>query len=81
MLSCGWVITMRTFGSANVPSDIVVDEDWYFSQYPDVKSQIKPGLFQSAQHHFVKYGYQEGRIPAKPEIGRASCRERVYGLV
>ena len=36
-----------------------------------MKTQIKPGQFQSAQHHFVKHGYQEGRIPSRPNVDEA----------
>ncbi len=58
------MIAVRTFGPVK-PEDVLVDEEWYRSQYPDVKEKI-PGQFQSARDHFIRFGYQQGRLPIKP---------------
>ena len=42
-----------------------VDEDWYSSQYPDVKEAVAKGVFRSGKHHFIESGYFEGRKPAR----------------
>jgi hypothetical protein len=52
------------------PEDVLVDEVWYRSQYPDVNGQI-PGQFLSARDHFIRFGYQQGRIPIKPIFDEA----------
>lgn len=62
---------MRKFGPTTPPSGTFVDEEWYLSQYPDVKAGIKPGGFKSAQQHFMEFGYREGRIPRKFSVDEA----------
>jgi len=42
---------------------ISVDEEWYTSKYPDIKEAIEKGLFKSAQHHYVEFGFFEDRFP------------------
>jgi hypothetical protein len=64
------VIAVRTFGPAKPPKNVIVDEVWYLSQYPDVKANI-PGQFLSARDHFIRFGYQEGRVPIKPKFDEA----------
>ncbi len=44
---------------------VYVDEDWYSSQYPDVRDAIAKGVFRSGKHHFIESGYFEGRRPAR----------------
>ena len=61
---------MRKFGPPKPPKDVLVDDVWYLSQYPDVKAQI-PGHFRSARDHFIRNGYQEGRVPIKPMFDEA----------
>ena len=46
-----------------LPFPILVDERWYLSQNPDVAESIRKGVVDSAQDHFNKDGYREGRLP------------------
>ena len=48
-------------------SQLPVDEARYLRAYPDVAQAIEQGLMPSAQHHFVNFGYFEGRSPAPEE--------------
>ena len=45
------------------PNTIVVDERWYLLENPDVAESIRKGVVASAQDHFDKDGYREGRLP------------------
>ena len=63
-------MAVRQFGPAKPLKDVIVDEEWYLSQYPDVKEHI-PGQFLSARDHFIRFGYQEGRVPIKPIFNEA----------
>jgi hypothetical protein len=47
---------------------VSVDEAWYRAAYPDVAEAIDAGTYRNAKHHFVDYGYFEGRRPFQPEI-------------
>jgi hypothetical protein len=47
---------------------VPVDESWYRRMYPDVAEAIDAGAYRNAKHHFVDYGYFEGRRPFEPEI-------------
>jgi len=40
-----------------------VDEGWYVAQYADVQAAVANLVFNSAQEHFEKTGYREGRYP------------------
>ena len=42
---------------------IEVDEAWYLKQNPDVADSIRNGSVSSAQEHFERDGYREGRLP------------------
>ena len=44
-------------------SQVVVDEQWYLAQYPDVAEAIAKGTKTSATQHFVDDGYFENRLP------------------
>ena len=44
-------------------SQVVVDEDWYLSQYPDVAAAIAQGKTTSATQHFIDNGYFDNRLP------------------
>jgi hypothetical protein len=50
---------------------VPVDEAWYRNAYPDVAEAIDAGAYRNAKHHFVDYGYFEGRRPFEPEIDEA----------
>jgi hypothetical protein len=50
---------------------VPVDEDWYRQRYPDVAEAIDAGAYRNAKHHFVDYGYFEGRRPFEPEVDDA----------
>nr|WP_157872650.1 hypothetical protein [Bradyrhizobium sp. ORS 278] len=41
------------------------DEDWYVTQYPDVRDAVARGIFRSGKHHFIESGYFEGRRPCQ----------------
>jgi hypothetical protein len=45
-----------------------VDEAWYRATYPDVAAAIAAGTYESARHHFVANGYQEGRRPFPMQV-------------
>jgi len=47
---------------------VPVDEDFYRRSYPDVAEAIDAGTYRNAKHHFVDYGYFEGRRPFEPEV-------------
>jgi len=40
-----------------------VNEQWYLAQNPDVAEGIRQGQFRSAKHHWIDFGYLEGRLP------------------
>jgi hypothetical protein len=44
-------------------SQVVVDEEWYLAQYPDVAEAIAQGKTTSATQHFIDNGYFENRLP------------------
>ncbi len=44
-------------------SGIVVNEEWYLEEYPDIGRAVKDGLVKSARQHFIDDGYFEGRLP------------------
>ena len=48
-----------------MPRRIEVDESWYLHSYPDVKEAIADRAFQTAQQHFERDGFREGRLPSK----------------
>ena len=52
-------------------NSVLVDEQWYLSQYPDVANAIGEGLFASAEHHYIVQGIREGRLPSKPVVDEA----------
>ena len=37
------------------------DEAWYLKQNPDVAEGIARGEIESARHHYLTHGYEEGR--------------------
>lgn len=41
------------------------DENWYRAAYPDIEAAIANGHFQSGQHHYSRFGRDEGRLPFK----------------
>ena len=43
-------------------SQVVVDEQWYLAQYPDVAEAIAKGTKTSATQHFIDNGYFENRL-------------------
>ena len=36
---------------------------WYLAEHPDVADSMRQGTVESAQQHFEKDGYREGRLP------------------
>lgn len=40
-----------------------MDERWYLAHNPDVAESIRAGVIDSAQDHFNRDGYREGRLP------------------
>jgi hypothetical protein len=52
------------------------DENWYISQYPDVRLAIAAGKFSSPLSHYVSHGRHEGRHPAMT----LSDQPRVFAL-
>jgi hypothetical protein len=49
-------------------SSVEVDEDWYLSEYPDVRAGVENGELSSAAEHYQRTGFLEGRLPSKPVI-------------
>jgi hypothetical protein len=47
------------------------DEEWYLSQYPDVRAEIQSGTLKSGLEHYRRYGILENRLPAKPVVNEA----------
>lgn len=60
----GWISSGPNAAAANV----AVDEEWYLSQYPDVRAAVQDGRFKSAEDHYRKNGFKEKRLPAKPKV-------------
>jgi hypothetical protein len=50
---------------------ILVDEDWYFARYPDVRDAVKRGEVGSAAAHYARSGYYEHRLPYDIEVDEA----------
>jgi hypothetical protein len=46
-----------------MPHCVMVDENWYLAEYPDVSDGVKSKHFASGQDHFEIFGYREGRYP------------------
>jgi hypothetical protein len=40
-----------------------VDERWHLAHNPDVAESIRAGVVDSAQDHFNRDGYHDGRLP------------------
>jgi hypothetical protein len=40
---------------------IIFYKDWYLRQYPDIADAISVGMIESAQHHYLRFGYFEER--------------------
>lgn len=48
---------------------VVVDEDWYLAQYPDVGGDAKARRAGGyATQHYRHHGYLEGRLPRDPVV-------------
>src|SRR2546430_9242333 len=47
------------------------DEEWYLSQYPDVRAAIKSGLLKSGLERYRRHGILEKRLPSKPVVNEA----------
>ncbi len=48
------------------------DEQWYLSQYPDVRADVEAGLvLKSAWEHYRRHGIFEKRLPSKPVVDEA----------
>lgn len=46
-----------------MPYEIKIHEDWYRANYKDVEQAVAEKKFPSAQDHFDRIGYLEGRLP------------------
>jgi hypothetical protein len=53
---------------------IRVDEEWYCAHYPDIGEAIVAGKFESARHHYLKFGYLENRLPHYIAVDEAFYR-------
>jgi len=49
-----------------LPSDIVVDAEWYQRRYEHVRRGLELGFAVDAKDHFLKMGYREGCRPIPP---------------
>jgi hypothetical protein len=52
-------------------SAIEFDEAWYLSTYTDIRDAIAAGVVSSAQHHYIRHGYYEHRLPRKVVVDEA----------
>jgi len=50
---------------------VPVDDEFYRTSYPDVAEAIDAGVYRNAKHHFVDYGYFEGRRPFEHTVDEA----------
>lgn len=55
-------------------SALPFDEEFYLSQYPDIKAAVEAGEITDPRSHFVQDGYFEGRFWANPNVD-----EKFYG--
>jgi hypothetical protein len=55
----------------SVAERVVVDEQWYCARYPDIGDAIASGAFESARHHYLKFGYLENRLPHYIPVDKA----------
>lgn len=44
-------------------SQILIDEEWYATRYPDVLSAIEDGKIKNISEHYALFGYYEHRMP------------------
>jgi hypothetical protein len=49
-------------------SGIVVAEEWYLEEYPDIAQAIREGKVESAKQHFIDDGFFEGRRPFPMDV-------------
>src|SRR5262245_11032483 len=59
---------MRIPNPFRTARSVVVDEKWYLSLYPDVRTAIEEGRVSSAASHFEMYGRKERRLPTRPVV-------------
>ncbi len=52
-------------------TDMLIDEDWYIKQYPDVQEALEQGIVSSATEHWQLFGRSEGRLPNQPKVDEA----------
>lgn len=52
-------------------AEVVLDEEWYLSCYPDVRAAIADGHFSSAESHYRAHGRKEKRLPSPPAVDEA----------
>jgi hypothetical protein len=55
----------------SVAARVAVDEQWYRTHYPDIGDAIAAGSFESARHHYLKFGYLENRLPRHIPVDEA----------
>lgn len=58
--------------------NMLFDEQWYRSAYPDVAKAIQAGLLLSGFIHFVCFGAQESRWPNSTLFAQAQAQEQPY---
>jgi len=49
-------------------SGIVVNEEWYLTEYPDIAEAIRDGKVESVRQHFIDDGFFEGRRPFPMDV-------------
>ena len=47
---------------------IYFDAEWYVSSNPDIAQAISDGVVDSAEDHYVTFGYYEHRMPYEIEV-------------
>jgi hypothetical protein len=62
---------LRSFSQTCTMTKLEFDEEWYLSQYPDVRAAIQSGLLKSALEHYRRHGILEKRLPSKPVVNEA----------
>lgn len=47
---------------------VTVDEQHYLQSNPDIVEAVSSGLFASARHHYIEFGFFEDRLPHMVEV-------------
>jgi len=57
-------------------SQIYVDSDWYLKINPDIQTAIEAGKVESAEAHYVGWGFYEHRMPYEIVVDESWYQEQ-----